>query len=280
MWKIVDGRKVIDPHSVEKLWEEMKVGRVQNTITPDEKGAVNAPPSTPYLTVVMISDTHCELDKMIEQNLIPYGDVLIHAGDITSYGDAENLTKFNEELGKLPHPHKIVIAGNHELGFDPNEDQSLRWDVKDIGKGTPEGWKLLTNCTFLNDSSTVIDGVTFYGSSWHPLSGFPFYQPRDQLKQKWEGIPNNTDVLITHSPPIGHLDLFPTVERWGCRYLLEKVEAVRPALHVFGHTHPCYGSVRNEQTIFVNAASQKVSLDGLKAIGFNRPLIAYIPKKI
>ncbi|GMS90554.1 hypothetical protein PENTCL1PPCAC_12729, partial [Pristionchus entomophagus] len=275
-----EGRKIVDPHSVNELWEEYTAGRVRHVITPDDKGAVNAPLSTPFLTLVMISDTHCELDKMIEQNLIPYGDVLIHAGDITVYGDTHNLTKFNEELGRLPHPHKLVIAGNHELGFDPDEDQSLRWDVNDIGKGTHEGWKLLTNCTFLNDSSTVIDGVKFYGSSWHPLSGFPFYQPRDQLKQKWAAIPDYTDVLITHSPPICHLDLPEPVEQWGCRFLLEKVEAIRPFIHVFGHNHHGYGAIKNEHTIFVNAASQKVRNTLASLDGFNHPLIAYIPKKV
>ncbi|GMR58825.1 hypothetical protein PMAYCL1PPCAC_29020, partial [Pristionchus mayeri] len=286
-------RKIVDPHSVEGLWDrEMREGRVQIEITPDENGGVNSPPSSPFLTVVMISDTHCELDKMIEQSkskraskaieifsnqpivdLIPYGDVLIHAGDITTYGDEENLIKFNKELGRLPHPHKIVIAGNHELGFDAEEDLSQRKD-KYEGKGIAEGWKLLTNCTFLNDSATVIDGVTFYGSSWHPLEGYPFYRTREQLKEKWEGIPEGVDVLITHSPPIGYLDLYPPVERWGCRYLLEKVELLRPLVHVFGHVHYCHGVVRNEHTFFVNAASQKASKDG-----FNRPFIAYIPKK-
>lgn len=63
----------------------------------------------------MISDTHCNLGKMIDQSeypvylisysvrissdLIPYGDILIHAGDITTYGDAPELIKFNDELG-------------------------------------------------------------------------------------------------------------------------------------------------------------------------------------
>lgn len=85
--------------------------------------------------------------------MIPDGDVLVHAGDITSYGDAANLAKFNEELGeislfsrffkinqwdslvseRLPHRHKIVIAGNHELGFDKDEDQSKMLEEHHVG---------------------------------------------------------------------------------------------------------------------------------------------------
>ncbi|KAF8376453.1 hypothetical protein PRIPAC_82882 [Pristionchus pacificus] len=160
--------KKFDPTSVEELWDEMKGSRVQYEITPDRQGAVNAPPSTPYLTIVMISDTHCELKKMIELNMIPDGDVLVHAGDITSYGDAANLAKFNEELERLPHRHKIVIAGNHELGFDKDEDQSKMLE-EHHGLGTPEGWKLLTNCTFLNGSTTVVSLWTLL------LDSLPFF---------------------------------------------------------------------------------------------------------
>jgi len=47
------------------------------------------------------------------------GDVLLHCGDFTSLGKYEEVTDFNDWLRTLPHQHKIVIAGNHELSFDP-----------------------------------------------------------------------------------------------------------------------------------------------------------------
>ena len=49
---------------------------------------------------------------------IPDGDVLIHAGDFTRCGHLQEVKEFNTWLGTLPHKHKIVIAGNHELSFD------------------------------------------------------------------------------------------------------------------------------------------------------------------
>lgn len=50
---------------------------------------------------------------------MPPGDLLIHAGDFTRCGHLSEVREFNHWLGTLPHPHKVVIAGNHELSFDP-----------------------------------------------------------------------------------------------------------------------------------------------------------------
>jgi hypothetical protein len=43
----------------------------------------------------------------------------------------------------------------------------------------------------------------------------------------------DTDILITHGPPRGHLDLL----HLGCMHLLRELWRVRPKLHVFGHIH-------------------------------------------
>ena len=42
----------------------------------------------------------------------------MHAGDFTRCGHLQEVRDFNNWLGTLPHKHKIVIAGNHELSFD------------------------------------------------------------------------------------------------------------------------------------------------------------------
>lgn len=50
---------------------------------------------------------------------MPDGDVFLHAGDFTKCGSAAEVQEFDQWLAALPHKHKIVIAGNHELSFDP-----------------------------------------------------------------------------------------------------------------------------------------------------------------
>lgn len=68
------------------------------------------------LRVVCISDTHGLHRNMMHE--IPQGDVLIHAGDFTDTGTRQEVIDFNDYLGELSHPYKIVIAGNHESILD------------------------------------------------------------------------------------------------------------------------------------------------------------------
>ncbi|KAK6767090.1 hypothetical protein RB195_026391 [Necator americanus] len=247
-----------DPNSEEEYWETIKATKVQLPVQVNSKGEINPPPAVPHLKVVCISDTHNQLDQVKE---IPDGDVLIHAGDLTNYGSEEELKKFNDEIG------------NHDLGFDDTENLKERLEQY-RGQGTSRGYLLLTNATWLHDKGVEIDGVNFFGSSWHPLYGYPFYRPRPELEEKWKVLPSNLDVLITHSPALGYLDAFGD-ERWGCRYLLKEIEErVKPKYHVFGHIHERHGVLSNGPTTFVNAAqanrSNKIA---------NRPLVFYIPKK-
>lgn len=53
---------------------------------------------------------------------IPAGDVLIHAGDFTNVGSETDVTNFSNYLKTMDEKfkYKVVIAGNHELSFDPD----------------------------------------------------------------------------------------------------------------------------------------------------------------
>lgn len=74
---------------------------------------LHPPPCVPNSTrFVCISDTHSEKYN------VPDGDVLIHAGDLTYYG--EGLVQTLKWLRSLPHPVKIVVAGNHDSILDAN----------------------------------------------------------------------------------------------------------------------------------------------------------------
>ena len=188
--------------------------------------------------LVAISDTH----GLHRQLTLPEGDFLIHAGDITGHGQVEQVVDFNEWLGTLPHRHKIVIAGNHDFCFE-NEPA--------------ETGALLTNCIYLFDEAITLDGLNFYGSPWQPwFFNWAFNLPRGpEIRAKWEQIPDNTDVLITHGPPLGHGDLTSREELVGCADLLAVAETKRPKFHIFGHIHEGYGVTHNAYTTFVNASS-------------------------
>lgn len=66
-----------------------------------------------------------------------------------------------------------------------------------------------------------------------------FNLPRGEAcLRKWDTIPDDTDILVTHTPPIGHGDLCCTGVRAGCVELLSTVQQrVRPKYHIFGHVH-------------------------------------------
>eukprot|EP00392_Amoebophrya_sp_AT5.2_P007309 g7323.t1 len=101
--------------------------------------------------------------------------------------------------------------------------------------------------------------LTIYGSPYQPeFCDWGFNLPRGApCRQKWDQIPQNTDILVTHGPPLGRGDLtVPAKVRAGCLDLLETVaDRVRPSLHVFGHIHEGYGASFDGVSVYVNAAT-------------------------
>lgn len=119
-----------------------------------------------------MSDTHSKIHLM--KHGVPFGDIFIHAGDFTKCGEMEEVKQFNEWLGLLPHTYKIVIAGNHELSFDPkftydgNSISSLGYENDLISNimEQKDNKKYLTNCIYLEDSMIECYGLKIYGSPW------------------------------------------------------------------------------------------------------------------
>lgn len=211
------------------------------------------------LRVVCISDTHAKHRQI--RNL-PDGDVLLHCGDFTNGGTHDEIRDFNSWLGTMPHRHKVVIAGNHDVSMDAVEyDQ--HWDkaFRHNEYNDPRlSRALLTNCTYLENRSIVIENVRFYGSPMTPpIPGRAgaFNVARGFADQQhWTKVPANVDVLVTHGPPYGILDLTVTGRHVGSETLLkETMSRVRPRFHVFGHIHEAYGATRVGTTVFVNAAT-------------------------
>ncbi|GAB4395282.1 MAG: hypothetical protein OHK0053_01720 [Microscillaceae bacterium] len=189
------------------------------------------------MKIVCLSDTHT-LHRKVK---VPEGDILIHAGDICHKGRSrEVIEDFDQWLGELPHPYKIVVAGNHDLLFE-TEPTATR--------------ALLTQATYLEDESLTIEGIKIWGSPVTPyFLGMGFNRKRGGLiRQHWEKIPPDVDLLITHGPPRGILDRTAIGIRAGCRDLAECVARIRPRMHLFGHIHERRGQVQTAHTLFVNA---------------------------
>ena len=50
------------------------------------------------------------------------------------YGLPPEVSAFNTWLGRLPHKHKIVIGGNHELSLDPGTWQEAARYMDQVGQ--------------------------------------------------------------------------------------------------------------------------------------------------
>lgn len=195
------------------------------------------------MIIDLIADLHGNFPKL------EGGDLLIVAGDLTARDLESEVALFDYWLHEQKYAAKIVIGGNHD-----NVLQQKRLKLQ-FG-------------TYLEDSGCSFNGFKIWGSPW--TKTFPGMNPHckaftfdkeDDLMDKFELIPHDTDILITHSPPYSVLDKVvegfsvgsPALYNW-----LKYVE--RPKLHVFGHIHEAYGQVEvfptydDKMMISVNAS--------------------------
>jgi Icc-related predicted phosphoesterase len=191
------------------------------------------------MRLVAISDTHNQALRKL-----PDGDVLIHAGDATNMGSLSEIQQFAKWFGRMPHKYKLFTPGNHDISFQDNEPLARRITT-DVG------------VTVLIDQSFVIDGVKFYGSPWQPeFCDWSYNLPRGrELAAKWDLIPKDVNVLITHGPPRGILDMVGRRGDIGCEDLRTAVmKRKKLKAHIFGHIHYSYGMVNDGIRRFYNAA--------------------------
>ncbi len=192
------------------------------------------------MQIVCLSDTH-GLHRRIKN--IPESDIIIHAGDISNYGEEHQVEDFLKWFSALPHQHKIFVAGNHDFFFEREPENYIKKIIPD-------------NVIYLNDSGCEINGIHFWGSPITPeFMDWAFNRARGaEIQKHWKLIPKNTDILITHGPPFGKLDANANNYKTGCEALLKTVSSIKPKYHIFGHIHEAYGIAYNEDTTFVNSS--------------------------
>jgi predicted phosphodiesterase len=189
------------------------------------------------MRIVALSDTH----GWHRQVTVPPGDVIIHAGDLTRHGDANGLKGFFAWYSSLPFRHRLCVAGNHDAIFE--REPAIAAQLVPAG------------VTYLQDSGCEIDGVRFWGSPVQPtFLNWSFNRSRGlEIDQHWQQIPPGTDVIITHGPCHGKLDLV-SGEHVGCEMLRSRLEILKPSLHICGHIHGASGVDGLGSTTLVNAA--------------------------
>ena len=183
------------------------------------------------MKVTIISDTHGLHEELPQIS----GDLLIHCGDF------EDTAAIDEWFGELDFQQIVVVGGNHD--FDAHE-KTLADEL------------VFQNAEFLVDRIFEYKGFKIYGAPWLPnLEGFAFFCPSDEIGEKWDAIPSDTDILITHIPPLEILDGSQRGDHWGCEELHNRVQYLSLRIHCFGHVHASYGTCDRYGITFINAAN-------------------------
>ena len=196
------------------------------------------------MKITLISDTHAKHKQVTDD--LPGGDLLIHAGDFmtSGYNPMEAMMFFQWFDSIDNYAAKIFIAGNHD-----------RWmqDEPAEAKGILIGYETID---YLEDAR-----LDLWDSEDQQLVIYEwaFNLPRngEELKSKWDAIPINTDILVTHSPAWGTLDDVEgrRGDHLGCELLAKHInEVVKPKIHVCGHIHSGHGYYFNGQTHYFNAS--------------------------
>lgn len=190
------------------------------------------------MKITFISDTHGQH----EQLMLPESDMIIHAGDISSRGLLSEVQQFIDWFSELPVKHKVFIVGNHDF-LAEQEPDLFRSLIPD-------------NLIYLENTAVEIEGIKIWGSPITPFFfNWAFNRQRGaEINKYWEAIPGDTDILVTHGPPLGIGDRTFRGEEVGCEGLLKAIEKITPRYHVFGHIHEDYGVFKTDETTFINAS--------------------------
>lgn len=184
-------------------------------------------------------------------------DIVIHSGDCSNPRDLiqseQECLNFIHWYAGLPIKNKIYVAGNHDLAIEKRR----------INGGTFAEYGI----TYLENASTTMEGLKIWGSPITPSfgEGWAFNRKRDKLHDLWTSIPDDTNIVVTHGPAKGVLDLSfdkqGVLERCGCAALKKRILNLEPKLFLFGHIHNCedlinagYTKLATHKTIFSNGS--------------------------
>ncbi len=135
-------------------------------------------------------------------------------------------------LSSQPAQKIIMIAGNHDFACELKEfrDLAASYGVR-----------------YIEDEAITYKGVTIYGYPWTPFYGnyafnnLRFDPASEDAKAKLSKVPEGTDILLSHGPPLlASDDSFG--KALGCPILKDTVHKIQPKYVVCGHIHESAGA--------------------------------------
>lgn len=167
------------------------------------------------------------------------GDVLIFAGDL-QINNMDNGIGFIDWFHKLPYEFKVMTFGNHDGNWEHAAEHAQKYN----------------DITILNNESVTVNGIKIFGSPHSVEFGKWWFMMKDELLATlWAKIPDDIDILVTHSPPFGILDQTIDGFTTGSRTLSKRISELHNLkYHIFGHIHESYGVRELMNICFINAS--------------------------
>lgn len=218
--------------------------------------------------IKLISDLHGDLPNIKESIMGKNNSAVVISGDICPDFDYDRninnirqkewiIDKFIPWCNSLPYDYIYFTFGNHDtVGDSP----SLVNEIKDHLKLLSKTCKLL-----LNESVNIFSHNVYF-TPYSSLNNLPpdmwsFMKNENILSEIYKSIPDNTDILISHGPPIYKLDNITRISSpLGSMALARRItELNKLKLVVFGHIHEQGGKTlvdyRKDQKIkYINCA--------------------------
>ena len=187
-----------------------------------------------------MSDLHGNLP-----NKLPECDAVLIAGDICGAGNGLRQLEwlddvFRRWLLKIEKP-VIYTSGNHDWAPYEYSERFARLQLPG---------------TYLQDSGVTFKGLRIWASPWQKrFYDWAFNLEESELMGKWNLIPDDTDILICHSPPKYYGDKNRSGDFCGSESLTWRIGQLEQLqLMIFGHIHPGRGIYQSGDMTLVNAA--------------------------
>ena len=213
------------------------------------------------MKILATSDLHGNLKDLNFEGI----DLVLFAGD---FMEQKGFGKWRmqdqkkwlyEKLFPLVEKHAnvqfVAIPGNHDLCLDfrmTSKFKDVNWNIQ---------WP--NNFHLLIDEAVVIGGLKIYGTPWEPVISlcWAYEAEHDKKEKKFSKIPENLDILLTHTPPHIPDSLIDRsldhggYEAFGSGELAQAIYEKKPRNVFCGHIHTgLHGGVPFENTMVYNVS--------------------------
>ena len=203
------------------------------------------------INIYHFSDTH-GFHKEIPTSMFKDIDIVVFTGDAANSKNEQinllELKSFVDWYKEVPVKHKIFVAGNHDVCIEKGLFTKLDFEQAGI--------------IYLEDSHVEIEGLKIYGTPYTPAYyDWAFQMPREKMGEVWDAVPEDTDILLSHGPPLNILDAY--ADEWGSiEHVGDRTLGNLISYRGAGIRAICFGHIHSNDWV-LNAGIMKHSIENI-----------------